>query len=74
MKKQLIALLMGVAFTSSAFALDQSPVDVKGSGAAMEQGFEAWAKDVLNYGGKGGQVLAGEVKAWVQDYNKMPHN
>ncbi|MDA3823167.1 MAG: hypothetical protein PF450_11250 [Bacteroidales bacterium] len=72
MKKQLIAILMGVAFSATAFASDQSPVDVKGSGAAMEQGFEAWGKDNVKQGGPGGQVLEGEVEAWVQDYNKMP--
>ncbi len=69
----MIAILMGVAFSATAFASDQSPVDVKGSGASMEQGFKAWAKDDLKYGGPGGEVLAGEVDAWIQDYNKMPH-
>ncbi len=71
MKKQLIAILMGVVFSSSAFAFGQSPVNVKGSGAAMEQGFKAWAKDVLKYGGPGGQVLASEVDAWSEDYNRI---
>ena len=70
MKKQLIAILMGVAFSSMAFASDQSPVDVKGSGSAMEEGFKAWAKDNLKQGGPGGQVLAGEVDAWVMDYTR----
>ncbi|WP_321325054.1 hypothetical protein [Thiomicrorhabdus sp.] len=85
MKKQFIILLFGIAFNSAAFAQDiispgntkntvledQSPVNVKGSGAAMEQGFNSWGKSEVTTGGPGGQVLEGEVKAWDKTYDKI---
>ncbi|MDG4812539.1 hypothetical protein P8629_05915 [Hydrogenovibrio sp. 3SP14C1] len=72
MKTQLIGILLAAIFSSTAFAADdQSPVEVKGSGSAIGAGFENWAKDVLKYGGPGGQVLASEVTAWIKESNKI---
>jgi len=74
MKKQLIVILMAAAFSSAAFAdSKQDIVDVTGSGSAMGAGFESWAKDVLKYGGPGGQVLASEVNAWVTKSKQIGH-
>lgn len=72
MKKQLTLLLLGVAFNSTAFAQDnQSPVNVKGSGAAMEAGFSSWGKSDVTTGGPGGQVLASEANSWVSKSKKI---
>jgi len=66
MKKQVLTLILGSVLSSFAFAGDAvNSVAVKGSGSAIAAGFEAWAKQVTQVGGPGGQVLAQEVKAWV---------
>jgi len=58
--------------TVPVFAQDnQSPVNVKGSGAAMEAGFNSWGQSELTAGKTGGEVLASEVKAWEKTYNKI---
>lgn len=74
MKTQLIGILLATVFSSTAFAADkQSPAEIKGSGSAMGAGFENWAKDVVKYGGPGGQNLAAEVQAWVQKSKQIGH-
>lgn len=57
--------------TNNTVLEDESPVNVKGSGAAMEQGFNSWGKSEVTTGGPGGQVLEGEVKAWDKTYDKI---
>jgi len=72
MKKQLLVLFLGAVFTFPAFAQDnQSPVNVKGSGSAMQAGFNSWGQSELTTGSTGGEVLASEVKAWDQTYNNI---
>ncbi len=44
MKKQLITFILGAFLSSFAFAGDTvNSVNVKGSGASMEEGFQTWA-------------------------------
>lgn len=77
MKTQLIGVFLATAVSSTAFAADTASSEKAGSvefpptQSAIAAGFESWGKDVLKYGGKGGQVLASEVVAWVNAEKKI---